>query len=301
MITYVDPATAQFLSGLNQIQQRATQAQRELTTGLRITSVSDDPDQVTSLIQTRSELAQTQQLDANLGRVKPEVDTAESGLQSAVSLLDRAMTLGSEGESNLESAQQRQFFAGELGSVLQQLVRVSQTTVEGRYIFSGDSDHTPPYTIDLTQANPISAYAGSPSTRQIEMPAGTLVSVSKTAQDIFDSPDATQNVFQAVNNLRTALLNNDQAAIDAALPNMQSAGTYLNTQLAFYGTVQDRITSGQNYGSSYETSLTTQIAGIQDADATQAITQLTLAQTQEQAALESRAKLPTMSLFDYLA
>jgi flagellar hook-associated protein 3 FlgL len=301
MISYVDPATSQFLSGLNLIQQRAARAQRELTTGLRINNVSDDPNQVTSLIQTQAELAKTQQLDSNLGRVKTEVDTAETGLQSAVALLDRAMTLGSEGESNLSSAQQRQDLAGELGSVLQQLVSVSQTTVEGRYVFSGDSDQQPPYTIDLTQANPISAYAGSPATRQLEMPDGSLVSVSKTAQDIFDSPDATQNVFQSVNNLRTALLNNDQAGIDAALPNVQSAGTYLNAQLAFYGTVQDRIASGQSYGSNYETSLTTQIAGIRDADATQAIMDLTQAQTQEQAALVSRAKLPTTSLFNYLA
>ena len=301
MISYVDPATSQFLSGLNQIQQRAARAQRELTTGLRINNVSDDPDQVTSLIQTQAELAQTQQLDSNLGRVKTEVDTAETGIQSAVSLMDRAMTLGSEGESNLTSAQQRQDIADELGSVLQQLVSISQTTVEGRYVFSGNSDQQPPYTIDLTQANPIRAYAGSQATRQIEMPDGFLVFVSKTAQDIFDSPDATQNVFQAVNNLRTALLNNDQAGIDAALPNLQSAGTYLNTQLAFYGTVQDRIASGQSYGSNYETSLTTQIAGIQDADATKAITDLTEAQTQEQAALVSRAKLPTTSLFNYLA
>src|SRR5579864_3498886 len=111
MISYVDPATSQFLSGLNLIQQRAARAQRELTTGLRINNVSDDPNQVTSLIQTQAELAKTQQLDSNLGRVKTEVDTAETGLQSAVALLDRAMTLGSEGESNLSSAQQRQDLA----------------------------------------------------------------------------------------------------------------------------------------------------------------------------------------------
>jgi len=301
MISSVDAATSQFLSGLNQIQQRAERAQRQLTTGLRINTVSDDPNQIASLIQTQAELARTQQLDANLGRVKTEVDTAETGLQSAVSLMDRAMTLGSEGESNTNSAQQRQDIAGELGSVLQQLVSISQTSVEGRYIFSGDSDQQTPYTIDLTQTNPISAYAGSAATRQIELPDGSLVSVSKTAQDIFDSPDATQNVFQAVNNLRTALLNNDQAGIDAALPNVQSAGAFLNAQLAFYGTVQNRIASGQSYGSSYETSLTAQISGIRDADATEAITDLVQAQTQEQAALTSRAKLPTTSLFDYLA
>jgi len=63
MISSVDPANAQFLSGLNLIQQRAARAQRELTTGLRINTVSDDPNQITSLIQTQAELGQTQQLE----------------------------------------------------------------------------------------------------------------------------------------------------------------------------------------------------------------------------------------------
>ena len=201
----------------------------------------------------------------------------------------------------MNPTQQRQVVADELGSVLQQLVGISQTSVGGRYIFSGDSDQQVPYTIDLTQTNPISDYAGSPATRQVQMPDGSLVSVSKTAQDIFDSSDAAQNVFQAVNNLRTALLNNDQQGIDAALSNVQSAGTYLNTQLAFYGTVQDRIAAGQNFGANYETRLTAQISGIRDADATKSITDMVQAQTQEQAALASRAKLPTTSLFDFLA
>ena len=301
MISSVNPAAAQFLAGLNTIQQRAEQAQLQLTTGLRINTVSDDPSQISSLMQTRAELAQTTQIDANLNQVKAETDSAETGLSSAVTLMDRASTLGSQGESDINSPQERQDVAQELGSVLQELVSVSQTNVGGRYIFSGDSDQQVPYTIDLTQADPISPYAGSPATRQVQMPDGSLTSVSLTAQDIFDSPDATQNVFQSVNDLRTALLNNDQAGIDAALPNVQTAGTFLNTQLAFYGTVQDRIADGQSYGSSYETQLQTQLSGIQDADAAQAITNLTLAQTDEQAAFASEAKLPTTTLFNFLA
>jgi flagellar hook-associated protein 3 FlgL len=301
MITYLDPSTAQFLTGLNQMKQRAERAQRELTTGLRINTVSDDPSQITNLIQTRSDLSRTQQLDANLGRVKAEVDSAEAALEAAASLMDRAATLGTQGQSSFATTQLRRELAGELGSVLQQLVSVSQTNVEGRYIFSGDSDQQPPYTFDLTQAYPISAYAGSLATRQVQSPDGSLISVSKTAQDIFDSPDTTTNVFVSINSLRTALLNNDQAGIDAVLPDVQAAGTYLNTQLAFYGTVQNRIASAMSFGSNFETQLQTQISGIQDADAAQAITELTQAQTLEQAALTSRAQLPTKSLFSYLA
>jgi len=300
MISSLDPSALSFLDGMAQIQQRAERAQQQMTTGLKINTVSDAPDQIASLYQTRSELAQTQQIDTNLGRVKAEVDTAESSLSSAVALLERVQTLASEGDTGTATAQTRQDIAGELGSILQQLVSTANTTVEGRYIFAGDSDQQAPYSIDLTQTDPISSYQGSAATRQIQGADGTTFSVAKTAQDIFDDPTGQQNIFASINDLRLALLKNDQKGIDAAMPNIQSLGTYLNQQLAFYGQTQNRVASETDFGKNLETQLQTQLSGIQDADLTQAITEMQSAQTQQTAALSARAGLPKTSLFDYL-
>jgi len=301
MITSLDSAAQSFLLGMEQIQQRGETAQRELTTGLKINSVSDAPDQISSLWQARSELDQTQQIDTNLARVKSEVDTSENALQSAVSLMDRAQTLGAQGATGTSSAQTRQDLANELGAVLQQMVSTANTNVEGRYVFAGDSDQQAPYSIDLNQRTPIGAYQGSLATRQIQHPDGSQFAVSKTAQDIFDSPVASQNVFTSLSNLWTALQNNDQAAITSALGDVQTSSAYLNEQLAFYGTVQNHVASATDFAKNYETQLQAQLSDIQDADMSQAITELQQSQTQQQAALASRAKLPKTSLFDYLA
>lgn len=301
MLSSLDPASLSFLRGLDQIQQRSQKAQRELTTGLKINTISDDPDQISNLWQVRANLDQAKQDEANLNRIKTEVDTAEGALQSAVSLVQRAETLGSQGDSSTSTSDVRQTLADELGSILEQLVSTANTSVEGRYIFSGDSDQVAPYSIDLTQSPPISSYQGTAATRQIRHPAGALFSVDKTAQDIFDSPNASQNVFVSLNNLRTALLNNDQAGIDSALGDVRTADRYLNSQLSFYGTVQNRITSGLNFSQNYETQLQVELSNIQDADMTQSITELQQSQVQQQAALVSRSQIPRTSLFDYLA
>ena len=301
MISSLSPASQQFLDGLNQIQQHEQTAQQQLTTGLRINSVADAPDQISQLLQTKATLASTQQNDANLGLVGTEVNTAEAALENAVTLTEKAETLGTEGQPNINTAAQRSVLANQLGTILQQLVATANTQVGGRYIFSGDSDQQAPYSIDLTQSNPIGAYAGSAATRTIQSPDGSRFAVSLTAQDIFDSNTAQNNVFQSINNLRIALQNNDQTGIDSAIGSLQASDTYLNSQLAFYGTAQDRITSASSYGANYETQLQTQLSGIQDADETQAIVNMNQAQTQLQAALASEAKMPTSSLFNYLA
>lgn len=300
MISSLDPASQSFLAGLDQIQQRLQTAQTQLTTGLQINNVSDAPSEIADIWQLNSQLEQTQQTDTNLGQVGTEVNTAQSVLQSAVTLVEQAETYGAQGASDTSSATTRQDLANELGAILQQLVSTANTTVQGRYIFAGDTDQTEPYSIDLTQTNPISAYQGSASTRQIQGPDGTAFPVALTAQQIFDSSNAQDNVFASITDLIQGLQNNDDTAISSSLSDVQSADTYLNQQLAFYGTVQDRVTGAQTFGQNYTTQLQTQLSGVQEADEAAAITNMTQAQTQLQAALQSEAQLPRTTLFDYV-
>jgi flagellar hook-associated protein 3 FlgL len=229
------------------------------------------------------------------------VDGAENALENAVTLVDQAQTLATQGQSGFDSADTRQTNAYQLGSVLSQLVSIANTNIGGRYVFSGDSDQTAPYSIDLTQPNPVSSYQGSAATRTVASADGTTFAVSKPAEDILVCADLSQNVFQSITNLRSALLNGDQDGINSAVAGLQSADTYLNQQLAFYGTVQDRVNSSISFGSKYETQLKTQLSGIEDADLTATLTEFTQAQTQEQAALTAQGKMPHQSLFDYLA
>jgi flagellar hook-associated protein 3 FlgL len=301
MISSLDSESLRFLSGMNQIQQRSERAQRELTSGLKINTISDAPDQIGSLWQTRWELDSAKQVDANLGRVKAEADSAETALSSAVTLVERAQTLSAQGATGTATAQGRIQMADEIGAILQRLVGVANTNVEGRYIFSGNSDQQPPYTVDLTQTNPVSAYLGSAATRQVQNWDGARITVDKTAQEIFDSPNPQQNVFVVISNLRTALLNNDQPGITTAATDLQTSGSYLNLQLASYGSLQNQVTAGLDSSKTHETQLQTALSGIQDADLTQAVTELSQAQLQQQAALQSRARIPRTTLFDFLA
>ena len=301
MVSSLKPSAEQFLINLNRIGDNMTRAQSQLSTGLRVQQVSDSPDVISTLLQARASLDHTQQINSNLGRVKTEVDSAEQAMQNAVSLFENVRTLSAEGNTGTQTASGRADLAQQLQAIEQQMVGLSNTSVEGRYVFSGDSDQTSPYIYDPSQTNPVSAYQGSNSTRSVQHPNGTTFTVALTAQQIFDSNDPATNVFTSINNLVTALKNNDDTAISTANDSLSKVGEYLNNQLAFYGTTQNKVSEATNYGATLVTQLQTQISGLQDADETQSILELTQAQTQQQAALVSRAQLPRTTLFDYLA
>ncbi len=300
MISNLSPNTQQFLVELNKISDQMQQAQNQVTTGLRVSQVSDQPDVVSTLLATRASLSASQQISSNLGRVKTETDAGEQALESAVMLFDQVQTLGASGVTGTATAATNATLAQQASSYLQEMVGLADTNVEGRYIFAGDADQQSPYTVDLTQTPPVSAYLGSEATRVAQHPDGTTFSISLNAQTIFDSSDPASNVFTAITTLQTALAKNDAAGIQAANAGLSKIGDYLNQQLAFYGNVQNKVAQATDFASTQQTQLQTQISNLQDADLTASILHLNHAQTQAQAALQAEARIQRTTLFDFL-
>jgi flagellin-like hook-associated protein FlgL len=76
---------------------------------------------------------------------------------------------------------------------------------------------------------------------------------------------------------------------------------YLNSQLASYGTIQNNVAQATEFGQNLQVQLEAQIGNLQDADLTQSILDLNTGQTQQQASLQSLARIPRTTLFDFLA
>jgi flagellar hook-associated protein 3 FlgL len=300
MVSNLKPLTQQFLNNVNRIADNMAQAQTQLSTGLKVNVVSDSPDVISTLLQARANLNTAQQVSSNLGLVTTEVNTGEQAVSSAVSLYDQVQTLSAEGASSIQTPAGRISIAQQLQAIEQQMVGLANTSVNGRHIFSGDTDQTQPYNYDPTQPDPVSTYQGSSSTRLIQGPNGTTFSVASTAQQIFDSTDPATNVFTSINNMVAALTSNSDAAIATANSGLSAVGTYINTQLAVYGAAQNSVSAATTATSALITQLQVQIGGIVDADETQAILNLTQAQTQQQAALQSFQVIPRTSLFDFM-
>jgi len=305
MLSNLNPAAETFLTNIERVQRSVDEASRQVSSGLRVNTASDAPDEVDTILQLRTDTTRNTQIQANLALAQTDAESADGALNSATQLLDRARALGAQGATFTQDATGRQSLAGEVEGLLEQMVSISRTAVQGRYIFSGDDANTPPYQLDLTSATGVDRLTTAVSTRRLEDPAGGSFAVAKTAGDIFDTRNADDtpaagNVFAALNSLRTALLNNDPAGIDAATAAIQTASDHLNISQGFYGSVLNRIQDATNYGQSYDVRLKTELSQKVDADVTAAAMTLTQGNTQLQAAFQMQARVPHTSLFDFL-
>lgn len=320
MLRGLDSQNQKFLLAMDQLAERMDKAQRQVSSGKRLNTVSDAPDDVSVLLATRSELSAVVQAERNLQLVKTEVDTADQALGLSIAALDRVLSLGTQGNTDTMNAEGRRTLSIEIASILVQLANFADTQVNGRHIFAGDADHAVPYSVDLALLeNPFTAgtlpedrdalyaqnevmlpYQGTASTREVQHPQGQRFRVAFTAQEIFDNDDPAKNVFAAVNRLRVALYLNDRETIESALGNVRSAAEHLNQMQSAYGAIQNRVAEGLEVAAKRQLALQQQLSAVEDADITAAIIELSSAKYQQEAAYAAEARRPRTSLFDYL-
>ena len=295
-----------FLSNLNSLEQQLLNDNRQVSSGLRVQTVADDPSAVDDILELNSQIASNTQIGQNLNMVQSEVNTAESSINSATTLMDTATQLATEGSTGTTGTTTMQELANQVLGLIQQMQSLANTQVAGQYVFSGDSDQTAPYgAVNLTTntTNGVGAYQGTASTRTVDGPEGSSISVALTAQQIFDggtNGTPSTSVFQSLTELYNALSSGDQSAVEQAASDITSSASYLDTQQATYGAIQQNISSAINQQSTVNTNLTAELGAIQDADTATAVTNMQADSTTEQAAMEAYSSLPTKSLFDYI-
>ena len=300
-------ATAAYLANLEKIEGEMEQAQSQVSSGLRVQQPADDPSEIAEILEVQSQITENQQEQTNLKSVQTELSGADSALETAVQALGSAISLGTEGANSTATADERANLAQQVAAIQQSLVGISQTTVDGRYIFSGDQDAQPAYELDPSQPEGVQQLISVPATRKIVDAAGQSISVDETAQEIFDerNSDGTPgagNVFAAINSLLTALQNNDQDGITQAVGMLQSADQYLNDQLASYGASENRVTNSLDLAQQFQTQEQSELSNLQDADVPTVAVQLNQEQVQEQAALSVESSLlQNKNLFSYIA
>lgn len=306
MIRSFDPTTERFLAGLAQTQQRAAKAMEEISTGYRVNHPSDAPDDITGILHLHADVTRTTQIQSNLGRLKNEVDSAQDALQTVVNILDQATVIGAQGLGLAMDATTRGALAIQVQELHRQVVGLTQLNVQGRYVFSGDQDQQPQYSVDATNlVTGVARNHQAQESRQITDAFGSAFTAACTAQDLFDHRDAADvpdgnNVFAAIQQLNQGLANNDRTAIGNAITALKQSNQWLNRQLSFYGSVQNRIIQSTSLAQRYQTQWKMQLGDKRDADIAEAITELQASQTQQQAALSAKGSFGIRSLFDYL-
>ena len=283
------------LSALEQTQQQINTDEQQVASGQSVNVPSDNPANAAMLVQNANQTAETDQYLRSIGSIQGEMQNADSTLSSVVTVLQRAISLGTEGANGTNNVSDRQAIANELQGIQSQLVGLANLSYQGNYVFAGTATQTAPYVLDANSPSGVD-YVGNSETNQIAVGDNLNVQTNLPGSELFSN--SGNDVFQAIQDLITSLQSGTN--ISGAVGEVSSAYNYINTQRVFYGNAIDQLNTQQTYLNSETTQLAQQQTNLGGTNLPQAITNLESSETADQATLEVISQTQQNNLFSYL-
>jgi len=291
------------VSSLSQALSKATKISNDLasqlSSGLRVASLSDDPAAATQSIELGSQITRVDTYIQTAASQSAMLQVTHSALCEAVTQLTSAISLAVQVTNGTLNSANQQALTQQLTGIRDQLLALANTSYRGQYLFAGSQGSTKPFTLDTT-TNPANvSYAGDTLVQTIETPGGQTIQTNLPGSVIFGS--GTSGALGALNQLiaditsgaPSSSLAADSAALTNALDQVSTQRSLLNGSLS-------TIQSTSNYAQTQEAQLKAQQSSLVAADPATVATQLKSNQLQYQALLSVITALQKVNLFDYL-
>lgn len=282
---------------LNQAQQAENNAALELSTGRRVNQPSDDAAAEAAMDQENSLSAAVDQYTANSDSLTDVLNTAGTTLSSAVTLLQRAVSLGIEGANGTTNQSDLNSIAAEVQGIQSQMLSLANTSYAGQYLFAGTATGTAPYVANATTG--AVTYVGNDEQNTVEIGTGLSVAANLPGSSIFSQSGA--GVFDALQSLVTALQSGNSSGIASAQSSVSTALNAVDTAQVFYGSTVDELTNNENSLSQEKLNITTYKNTLVSADTATAASDATEAQTALTATVAAVAQVDQqVNLLNYL-
>ncbi len=297
--------TNQNLLNINNQQEQINQLSQQISSGVTMSSPSDDPYDWAQAMNLDQGLQQYNSILSGISFGTGWCNATGSALSQLSNLVSQAQQVAvsaSSATGTTQSAAQ----ASEVNGILQQALSLANSQYGDQYIFAGTSTSTAPYSIDdttgvvtgPTDQNPIEVQTGT-----CDASGGGSTAVNLTGNDVFtfSSGGSTLNVLQQIWSLGQAIQSGDSATISSCVNTLNDAYNNITNESAINGTTLSDLTNQQSAINVMQTNEQGALSNLQDTDVATATTKLSQAQTAFQAALQVTGMLDDLNLTSYLA
>jgi flagellar hook-associated protein 3 FlgL len=279
-------------SSLDQVQGNEQQLTEELSSGVRVTSLSVDPLAAGENVLLLNQIQQDDSFTQTSSLVTGQLQVADSALGSVVTQLTQAISLATSANNGTMDASDVQSVGNQLAGILDEIQSLANSSYQGQYIFAGGQTSTAPFSTSNATSPPVTTYNGDSDVNYLQMPNGQKIQLNVPGNQIFLGSGAN-NVFAALNNLiadySSGTVNTQQAVSDTEALN--TALNYVSQQRVTIDNSITRLTAASDSTNSEETQLTAAQTNLMQADVAQVSTQLSLSETQQTALEDVIAQL----------
>jgi flagellar hook-associated protein 3 FlgL len=249
-------------------------------------------------------VAGIEQLARQAGAARLTMEATDNLTSSLDNLLGRAHELAVRGANGGLSASDRTAMGAEINQLLEEVVELGNTAVNGRYVLGGRETLTTPLTVTRNVNGDITAATWNP--RGVDGALDLAVAESVTVQTnlggttvLGDDVDPTFLPAVLIQ-LRDALMTNNQAGVNAALGSLDTAQARLGDARAALGTQLSALDRAEADNEITEVAARAALSSVLDADMARLAVELSQQEAVYQAALHAAATAIQPSLLEFL-
>jgi flagellar hook-associated protein 3 FlgL len=299
----VDPYFVTNLVGsLDQVQSTQQQLTAELSSGVRVSSLSQDPVAAGENVQLLSQIQQDDSFTQSSSLVQGQLNVADSVLGSVVSQLTSAISLATGASNGTMNANNLKTISAQIDGIRSEVLSLANTSYQGQYIFAGSQTSSTPFVMSTATSPATTVYTGDQNVNSIQTPNGQSIQLNVPGDQIF-AGSGVNNVFAALNNLVADFASGTSSSTAVAdTQALNSALNYVSQQRVVIDNSLSRLTAASDAVNSEKTQLAVTQTNLMQADVASVATHLSLAETQQTALESVIAQLgsSTQSLFSKL-
>lgn len=285
---------------LNNAMKNSNDLAAELSSGLRVGSLSDDPAAATQSLRLDGQIASIDTYVQTASGVSSRLQMVDSTLGEVVSQVTSAISLAVGAANGTLNNANLQSIAKQVSSIRDNVLALANSSYQGSFLFSGSQGTTTPFSLDTTTTPATANYQGDSNVQTIVTPGGQKIQTSLPGTSIFGSGSSgvlgvlNQLVADLTSGAPTANISADSSALTDALGTVSTERSVLNNSLS-------TIKSTSTYAQTQEAQLKVQQGTLVSSDPAAVATGLKASQTQYQALLSVITALQQDNLFSHLS
>ncbi len=273
-------------------------AMERLASQKEITKLSDNPIGATQIVRFRDQIIDMKQFQTNIEYSKGFLDRSEAALQSVADNLIRAKELSVAMANDSYDAKSRDATGREIREMMEELVQIGNTTFNGRYLFAGFRNQTPPLSLE-------GDYLGDDGKIFMQISPGDFRQVNMPGRDVFEASPEDRikghfNMITTLEVLHAGLMNNDKDSIRQAMGELDFQLEKTSSGQAMLGAMSSSLSATNERLSSEETINRARLSKVQDTDMYDASSEFKRTETVLQGTLMASTKLLQPSLLNFL-
>jgi|GEM_PF-274682 len=293
----VDPSyTSNLAASLDQAQANQQQLTSELSSGVGVTSIGQNPVAAGQNVILLNQIQQDDSFTQTSSLVSGQLQVGDSALGQVVTQLTSALTLATSANNGTMNSNNIKSIASQISGVLGEVTTLANSSYLGQYIFAGGKTTTSPFTTNMTGIPPVTTYSGDQGINYLEAPNGQKIQLNVPGDQIFLG-SGTNSVFGALNALvadySSGIVDTTQAVTDTE--NLNTALNYVSQQRVTLDNSMTQLTAASDSVTNNELQLTTAQTNLMQADIPSISTQLSQSETQQTALINVIAQLESSS------